>query len=606
MGNRCVVHMLVISLMALMAIAPVSCFAKEDNAVPDNTKKEEAVQSAQAGQTEQETGENPAVEVPEQPPETAPNVSMADALNIQSTMVADDDILMIRIGYRFDDGSFDEWLRGTGFIVGNRYILTRQILADTTTQNAVYQKILKERGENYRRIGVNLSNEAETAKHMHSFITDVDGKDVAIADVSLKNGLALMVTKDVMEVPAVVFADAKKVSFVEKSVVNIKSAANADDRCVVNTFQGVIDVDEGQESGYSFRAEGNAGNPIGAPVYDRNGHVIGMVSGEGDLMSCFTIRSLETFLSTNGVQFRTIEQIEAEGEAFDKESSESDVSEAENAVVNKDALTAAIERASAVREESYTDETYKALSDALDEAVRIEANLEAEQQEVDEAEKKLEQAYEALEPKGAFHSIFRALSSVTTPVLTIAAIIIGLIITFLTAGRKYLAGLFGVFGKKEDDSAGNRQMLDIDITRRPPGSKKRKPGDYDPGIEYREDEEKMGRLDTENDGSGDTIYLKKDAYLQRVENGRIIVISKNNFMIGKERRKVDYCISGNPTVSRHHCTISVAENRYYIEDNDSANYTLVNGKRIKPYTKARIEDGDEITLSNERFVFHGK
>ena len=75
---------------------------------------------------------------------------------------------------------------------------------------------------------------------------------------------------------------------------------------------------------------------------------------------------------------------------------------------------------------------------------------------------------------------------------------------------------------------------------------------------------------------------------------------------GKERKKVDYCIFGNPTVSRHHCTISMAENRYYIEDNDSANYTLVNGKRIKPYTKVLIEDGDEITLSNESFVFHGK
>ena len=77
-------------------------------------------------------------------------------------------------------------------------------------------------------------------------------------------------------------------------------------------------------------------------------------------------------------------------------------------------------------------------------------------------------------------------------------------------------------------------------------------------------------------------------------------------MIGKERKKVDYCISGNPTVSRQHCTVSLIEGSYYIEDNDSANYTLVNGKRIKPYTKALIEDGDEITLSNEKFIFHRK
>ena len=48
-------------------------------------------------------------------------------------MVADDDILLIRIGYEFDDGSFDEWMRGTGFIVGPRYILTRQSLIDTAS-----------------------------------------------------------------------------------------------------------------------------------------------------------------------------------------------------------------------------------------------------------------------------------------------------------------------------------------------------------------------------------------------------------------------------------------------------------------------------------------
>ena len=638
MKNRYLVHLLVISFAAFTAMTPAASLAAEKSAVPEAAETEKTGQAAEeegAQEKEKEdagtddaqapregrTSENDAPEAeseaatgeqqePEQQQENAdPSTSMADALNTQRTMVADDDILMIRIGYMFEDGSFDEWLRGTGFVVGNRYILTRQILADTTTQNAIYQKILKERGESYRRIGVNLSNEAETQKHMRSLITDIDGKDIDVTDVSLRNGLALVVTKDVIEVPAVVFADAKKVNLVEKTVVNIKSAANADDRCVVNTFQGVITVDEEQESGYSFRAEGNTGHPVGAPVYDKNGHIIGMVSGEGDLISCFTIKSLETFLSTNGVQFRTIEQIEAEGEAFDKELSESDVNEAESAVANKDALSVSIERASAVKAGDYTKETYDALLEALDEAVRTEANLEADQEEVDRAEQKLNAAFDALESRGFFRSIYRVLSSVGTLVLTAIGVFIGLLIYFLTAGRKLIAGLPGAFKKTKEKGKENKRIseeLDVDITRRPPGKKKRKPGDYDPGIKYREEEAKMGRLDVEDDGSGDTIYLKKDAYLERVENGKVVQITKNDFMIGKERKKVDYCISGNPTVSRQHCTVSLIEGSYYIEDNDSANYTLVNGKRIKPYTKALIEDGDEITLSNEKFIFHRK
>lgn len=549
--------------------------------------------------------------------ETDMEGSMAEALDRQRTMVADDDIMMIRIGYRFSDGSFDEWARGTGFVVGNRYIITRQVLVDLSTQNTLYQKILKERGESYNRIGVNLANEAETQKCMRFYITDIEGNDIPPYDVTAKNGLGLVTTREIMSMPAVVFANPKTADLGDGALVNAKSVGDADDKCVVNTFQGRVVIREDQTSGYSFKPQGETtGNPIGAPVYDGKGHILGMVSGDGEVLSCFTIKSIETFLTTNGVSFRTIEQIEQEGDQYDQRTSEDDVTQAENAVADKKALEEMIEKAQAAKPDDYTEETYAAVKEALEEAVRVDANIESTQQQVDEAQEKLSAAYDALEPSGFFKGLVRRYGNGLLLIPVFIIVVLGVIL----AGLKGIPMLLSKAGKKTADPQTEEEETgtdpekkkhgegyaddgELDITTRPGGKKKRKPGDYDPGVEYAEEDEISGTLD-DDDGSDDTMLLQKDAYLERTENGKIIPITKNGFVIGKERKKVDYCISGNKTVSRQHCTIRSLDGKYYIEDNDSANYTFLNGKRLKPYANAYVQDGDVITLSDVEFVFH--
>ena len=570
-------------------------------------KKAEDAAAASTGST----SEGPA---PEEEEPYNPNSSMAEALDEQRTMVADDDIMMIRIGYRFDDGSFDEWARGTGFVVGNRYIITRQILVDLTTQNSLYMKILKERGENYDRIGINLSNEAEVQKHIACFITDMNGKNIVVHDIAVKNGLGLVVTRDVMEMPAVVFADAKKVDLGEGSIVNAKSAGDADDRCVIRTFQGQVVIKEGQTSGYAFKPEGDAGYPIGAPVYDKRGHILGMISSDGDPVTCFTIKSLETFLTTNGIQFRTIEQIEEEGSRYDEQSSDSDVENAESVVSDKTELEAAIERAQAVKESRYTAESYQAMKEALQNAIRVDENLEATQKQVDDAAASLNEKIDQLEPSGFFRMLVKKFRSMNKLPLVLIALLAAVLWFLASTGRKLRLQAQegkgdGTRTKERPDRKKKREEeaddSDIDITNRPDRKPRRKPGDYDPGVEYAEDtEEGSGLLDDDDDGSEDTVFLKNKAYLERTENGRKIPITKNGFIIGKERKKVDYCISGNKTVSRQHCLVNVIDGKYYIEDNDSANYTTVNGNRIKPYANAHIKDGDRIMLSDVEFIFH--
>ena len=225
--------MAVLLAASLTAVQPYGVFAadaEETVEVTDETQEESAAEeeSGEAGtDTEAAAAEEPAdkespkekeapkeeakdEEIPEKKEKSAAS-SIADELTNQRMQIADDDILQIRIGYVFDDGSFDEWTRGTAFVVGPRYLLTRQSLINTRTESALYKKALKEKEELYKRVGVSLNDEVTAEKHIRFFVEDREGHTLAVSDTSIKNGLGLVVLKNSLEnVPAVVFADPTK------------------------------------------------------------------------------------------------------------------------------------------------------------------------------------------------------------------------------------------------------------------------------------------------------------------------------------------------------------------------------------------------------------
>lgn len=93
------------------------------------------------------------------------------------------------------------------------------------------------------------------------------------------------------------------------------------------------------------------------------------------------------------------------------------------------------------------------------------------------------------------------------------------------------------------------------------------------------------------------------ATLVRKKNGEQIQIRKQLFKIGKERVKVDYCISDNNTVSRVHVQITYRDSEYYLTDMKSTNYTSVNGNKLSSGQEVKLHNGDKIKLSDEEFEF---
>lgn len=117
-----------------------------------------------------------------------------------------------------------------------------------------------------------------------------------------------------------------------------------------------------------------------------------------------------------------------------------------------------------------------------------------------------------------------------------------------------------------------------------------------------------GETSVLNDGAGETTVLGNQQTgftIIRKRNSEKININKPEFVIGKERRRVDYCISDNNSISRVHAKIKVRGGRCYIADLGSTNCTYVNGNKLSPNQEVILSKGDQIKISDEAFEFLG-
>lgn len=108
-------------------------------------------------------------------------------------------------------------------------------------------------------------------------------------------------------------------------------------------------------------------------------------------------------------------------------------------------------------------------------------------------------------------------------------------------------------------------------------------------------------------GSDETTVLSAtQAYgtLTREKTGEKISINRDNFKIGRERSRVDYCISDNTAVGRHHATIVSRNGEMFIVDQNSRNFTFINDVKVTPNAETKINSGDKISLGDEVFIFN--
>lgn len=101
----------------------------------------------------------------------------------------------------------------------------------------------------------------------------------------------------------------------------------------------------------------------------------------------------------------------------------------------------------------------------------------------------------------------------------------------------------------------------------------------------------------------ETVFLeqrKEIAYIKRLNTNEIVVLSKNEFLLGKGSQ-CDFVVCNNPTISRQHAKIIFKNGKYYLEDLNSLNHTKVNDNKIDQITE--LVNEDTFCLSNEEFQF---
>ncbi len=102
---------------------------------------------------------------------------------------------------------------------------------------------------------------------------------------------------------------------------------------------------------------------------------------------------------------------------------------------------------------------------------------------------------------------------------------------------------------------------------------------------------------------GNVNVPKVNPYLIRVNTDERVMITKQNFKVGKASMGVDYTVKGNGAVSRVHAVITNRDGVYYIRDNKSTNHTYVNGKMLEEGENELLTQDCKIVLGDEEFIF---
>ena len=103
---------------------------------------------------------------------------------------------------------------------------------------------------------------------------------------------------------------------------------------------------------------------------------------------------------------------------------------------------------------------------------------------------------------------------------------------------------------------------------------------------------------------GETTVLGAQAggrTIVRVKNGESIQITRPEFIIGKERRRVDYCVADNNSVSRIHAKLVTRGGDIFVMDMNATNGTFVNGVKLSPNQELKLSVGDRFKLADEEF-----
>lgn len=332
----------------------------------------------------------------------------------------------------------------------------------------------------------------------------------------------------------------------------------------------------------------------GGPLVDGNGNVIGIIQGKqtDDMSDSYSYAIASNALIETLDKF-AVSYTKA-GEKIDDNNNNSSSGNTEQVIteeqtVNKSQLTDTISQAEGMDLKGYTQESADALTSALENAKKVAADDTATQTAVDDAASNLSTAIANLEEAKASFPMWL--------IGVIAAAVIAIIIVIILMARN-----------SRKPAPRPRPQPIPQPSPIPPVQQQGNgsavppvyPGGANTGV--------LGRAEDTtvlSGGSNETTVLSADfGTLTRISTGEKININKERFAIGRERGRVDYCISDNTAVGRTHAIIVNRGGSAYVIDQNSRNCTYVNDVRAGANQEVKIKSGDKITFADEAFTYN--
>ena len=510
-------------------------------------------------------------------------------------------ILQVMLAYVDDEGVRSYYTAGTCFLINEEYVITNKHIFDLDTDmdpdpDVVYtiRELVMD--------GEGLDELADNDPHLKLYVfanrdTNVEATVHENAQSDVLDFAALHLSEKIYGREPLVLGDSDAVQqrddvfaygFPADSISN-KNFNTKDDVSISSgivskvTVTGSVDIIEHT----SQLDEGNSGGPL---VNDA-GEVVGINEFIVDQKNySIQINVIKEILDTWGIPYTGATGGSTGGGTEPTELTVED-------------LQAKIDTAKALSLDGYTEESVKAFQDAIAEAESVAAGspdsaaIQSAIDAISAAQSGLvkEETEPVAEEETAEGPNWFMIGGIIAIVVIVIVVVI-IIIVVVNGNKKKKAKQAPPVQQKVTPPVQQIQPNTPPVSPVQPGGYPTMPQD-----------DGAGETTLLDSGAGETTLLgggMGGAYLIRKKNGEKIPITSQNFAIGKERRRVNYCISDNTSVSRYHVVIMKKGSDYYAADQKSSNFTFVNGVQLSPYQETLLTDRSTLKLSDEEFEFH--